>query len=181
LSGFHEQAILAGDIAAHKGHDHVAAVFAARRDAEAAVAELRRLGFGSDRLGIAVREGEQAFERDAETDLIHDTEVGVAAGAAIGFLTGMTIAAIAFVPGGVVGLGGMLALGAATGLGGATIGGYVGEGIGERAFEERDELASVRLEPGQVLVAACGHGHADTVEAIMERHHGHLLLRPQTS
>ena len=175
-----ERTIPDEDIRAHKGHDHVAAVFATRDDAQSTIDELRQLGLGSDRLGIAIREGHpRAFERNAEDDLVHDTEVGVAAGAAIGFLAGMSIAAIALVPGGVVGLGGVLALGAATGFGGAMLGGYVGEAIGDRAFEEREELAAVHLEPGQVLVAACGHGHASTVEAIMERHAGQLLLRPR--
>jgi hypothetical protein len=175
----HERTISEEEIKAHKGHEHVAAVFDERSDAEEAVEELGRLGLGSDRLGLAIREGAQrAFEGDAEHELLHDTGVGVATGAAIGFLAGSTIAAIALVPGGVVGLGGILALGAATGFGGGMLGGYVGEAVGDRAYGEREELAAVPLEPGQVLVAVCGHGHVSTVEAIMRRHAGQLLLRP---
>lgn len=175
-----QQTIAEEDIEAHQGHDHVAAVFATRDDARSAIDELRQLGLGSDQLGIAIREGRpRVFERDAEDDLVHDIEVGVVTGGALGFLTGMSIAAIALVPGGVVGLGGILALGAATGFGGAMLGGYVGEAIGDRAFAEREELASVHLDPGQVLVAACGHGHARTVETVVERHGGQLLLRPR--
>jgi hypothetical protein len=102
----------------------------------------------------------------------------MAAGAVLGLLAGLSVAAIALVPGGVVGLGGILALGIPTGLGGAMIGGFVGEAVADRSFTERAELDDVPLEPGQVLVAACSHGHASAVEDVMERHGGQLLLRP---
>ncbi|MBN2624971.1 MAG: hypothetical protein JXA83_16445 [Acidimicrobiales bacterium] len=161
----------------HTAHDHVAAIFDARSAAQAAVDEL---GLGDDQLGVAVREGApRAFERDAESELEHDAGIGTAAGAAIGFLAGMSIAAIALVPGGVLGLGGILAAGAGSGLGGAMLGGYLGIGHDNRAFDERDELSSVPLEPGQVLVVVCSHGHATAVETLLERHGGELLLRPQ--
>lgn len=169
------------DVRAHARHDHIAAVFDDRTSAQAAVDDLRQLGLGSERLGLALREGaDRTFERDAETDVIHDTEVGVAAGAAVGFLAGLSIAAIALVPGGVVGLGGILALGVPIGLGGAVLGGFVGDAVADRAFMEREELSAVPLEPGQVLVAACSHGHPDTVETVLERHGGHLVLRAGT-
>jgi len=58
------------------------------------------------------------------------------------------------------------------------LGGYGGEAAGDRAFAEREELSTAHLEPGQVLVAVCSHGHPATVEAVMERHGGQLLLRP---
>lgn len=174
----HEHAISADEVRAHARHDHIAAVFADRTSARAAVEHLRQLGLGSDRLGMAVRAGDdRAFERDAETDVLHDTEVGAAAGAVVGLLAGLSIAAIALVPGGVVGLGGIVALGVPTGLGGAMLGGFLGEAVADRPFMEREELEAVPLESGQVLVAACSHGHAGTVEDVMERHGGQLLLR----
>lgn len=173
-----EHVISDHEVRTHGRHDHIAAVFADRDSAEAAVDDLRHLGLGSDRLGLAVREAtNRAFERDAETDVVHDTEVGMAAGAAIGFLAGLSIAAVALVPGGVVGVGGILALGIPTGLGGAVLGGFLGDAVADRAFTEREELDSVPLEPGQVLVAACSHGHADAVMEVMQRHGGQLLLR----
>jgi hypothetical protein len=178
----HEHVISDHEVQSHARHDHIAAVFDDRKAALAAVDELRQLGVGSDRLGLAVREGaDRAYERDAERDAIHDTEVGVAAGAAIGFLAGMSIAAVALIPGGVIGLGGILALGVPTGLGGAMLGGFMGGAVAERAFTEREELSAVPLEPGQVLVATCSYGHAGTVEAVMERHGGDLLMRTRTS
>ncbi len=78
-----------------------------------------------------------------------------------------------------VGLGGLLACGAAGGFPGALFGGYFGEAVAGKALSERDELSTPRLEPGHVLVAACSHGHPGTVEAIMERHGGKLVLRPR--
>jgi hypothetical protein len=175
----HERVISRDEMRAHDRHDHVAAVFADRDTARAAVDDLQQLGLGSDRLGLAVRAGaDRAFERDAETDVIRDTEIGMAAGAVLGFLAGLSVAAIALVPGGVVGLGGILALGIPTGLGGAMIGGFLGDAVADRSFTERAELDDVPLEPGQVLVAACSHGHVGAVEDVMERHGGQLLLRP---
>lgn len=164
----------------HTGHDHVAAVFDDRSAAQAAVAELRDVGIDDERIGLALRDGsERAFERDAETEEAHSAEIGTAAGAAIGFLTGMSIAALTLVPGGLIGLGGILAVGAGTSLGGAMLGGYTGVALGNRAYDERVEFMDVPLEPGQTLVAVCSHGDPVSVETIMERHGGHLLRRPQ--
>jgi hypothetical protein len=180
VAQLNERAIPVAEIDSHAGHDHVAAVFADRSTAEAAIDDLRELGFGNDRLGVALREGASlAFERNAEVEFGHATVTGAAAGGAIGFLTGLSIAAIALVPGGLIGVGGILAFGAVGGLGGAYFGGFFGEAVHERALNEREELAATHLEPGQVLVATCSHGHPAAVQAIMERHGGELLLRPR--
>jgi hypothetical protein len=165
-------------VRSHGRHDHVAAVFGTREAAQAAVDALRQQGLGTDRLGVAVREGTaRVFERDAEAEVMHDAGVGAAAGGAIGFLAGMAIAAIVFVPGGIVGLGGILALGAGSTLGGAMLGGYIGQDTADRAFDERQELSELHVEPGQVLVVVCSHGRPADVEQIMERHGGDLVLR----
>jgi hypothetical protein len=165
-------------VRSHGSHDHVAAVFATREAAQAAVDELQQQGQDTDRMGMAVREGSpRVFERDAETEILHDAEVGAAAGGAIGFLAGMAIAAIVFIPGGIIGLGGILALGAGSTLGGAMLGGYIGQDTADRAFDERQELSELHLEPGQVLVVVCSHDHPADVEEMMERHGGDLVLR----
>jgi hypothetical protein len=180
IAQLHEQAIPESEIRSHSRHDHIAAKFATRDDAQAVVDELRQLGFGSDRLGVAIREGAtRVFERDDDHAFVHDTEVGVVVGTVLGFLAGMSIAAVALVPGGVVGLGGLLACGAAGVFPGALFGGYIGEAVGGPALSEREELSTARLERGHVLVAVCSHGHPGTVQAIMERHGGQLLLRPR--
>lgn len=174
----HQRVSPEDQVRSHGRHDHVAAVFGTREAAQGAVDELQQQGMGTDRMGIAVHEGApRIFERDAETEVMHDTEVGVAAGAAIGFLAGTAIAAIIFVPGGVIGLGGILAVGAGTSLGGAMLGGYIGQDTADRAFDERQELSEMHLDPGQALIVVCSHGRPADVEEIMERHGGDLVLR----
>lgn len=175
----HEQPIAEEEIEAHARHDHIAAVFDDREAARAAVDELRSMGLGSDRMGVALREGAaQVYERDAEQEMIRDTGRGMAIGAAIGLLAGMSVAAIVLVPGGFVMVGGLLAIGVPLAAGGAMLGGFAGEALAERAFTEREDLSAVQLGAGQQLVAVCGHGHRETVEALLERHGGELLMRP---
>jgi hypothetical protein len=169
------------EIRAHREHDHVAAVFPRRSSAEAAVDELRQLGLGSDRLGVAVH-GDQlvSFERDAERDLERDTGIGIGAGVVGGFLAGFALMGLA-VPGiGLVGVGGLLALGAASGFGGAFLGGYLGVAAGDRAFTVHEQLAAVALAPGEVVVAVCSHGHPAEVERVFQRHGGRGLATTQT-
>jgi hypothetical protein len=174
----HQKVIPGDEIRSHAKHKHVAALFDSRDAAEKAVDELRQLGLGSDRMGLAVREeSSRAFERDAEGEALRGTGTGVGVGAVLGFLAGMSVAAIALLPGGIVGIGGILAAGAGTGVGGAMLGGYLGEAMSDRAFSEREELLETQLEPGQVLVAVCSHGHRSMVQEVMERHGGELLLR----
>lgn len=164
----------------HTGHDHIAAIFDERSEAKAAVAELHSVGIDKDLIGLALKDGDpRAFERDAETEMLQGTGRGLAAGGALGFLGGLSIAALVLVPGGLIGLGGVLALGGGASMGGAMLGGYLGVGAGNRAFDERAEFANVPLEPGQTLIAVCSHGDPVAVSAIMERHNGQLIRRAQ--
>ena len=180
VAELHQKVSPEGKGRSHGSHDHVAAIFATRDAALAVSDELRERGMGTDRTGMALREGTaRAFERDADAEVLHDAATGTAAGAVIGFLAGMAITAVAFTPGGIVGLGGILALGAGSTLGGAMLGGYIGQDTADRAFDERQELEEVHLDPGQVLVVVCGHGRRAEVEEVMERHGGDLVLRAQ--
>ena len=157
-------------------------VFDSHDAAQAAVEELRKTGLGSESLGAAVRAGaSRAFERDPEVDVWHETGLGMLTGAGVGLIGGMTIAAVTLLPMGVIGLGAVLALGAATGIGSAMLGALLGEDLADHDFVEHEEIAATRLEPGQVLVTVCSHGHPATVEAVMERHGGQLLLRPSSA
>ncbi len=178
VAELHQRVSPEDEVRSHGSHDHIAAVFATRDAAQAVVDELREQGLGTDRMGMAVREGDtRVFERDADAEVLHDTARGTLAGAAVGFLAGMAVSAIVFVPGGVVGLGGILATGAGSTLGGAMLGGYLGQDTADRAFDERQELEEIHLDPGQVLVVVCSHGRPAEVEEIMERHGGDLVLR----
>lgn len=179
IDALHERAASAEQISVHAAHDHIAAVFATRDEAEAAVADLRELGLGSEHLGVAVHGSTHvAFEHDEESDLAHDAEAGVAAGASLGFLAGVALAAFA-IPGlGVLGIGGLFAVGAASGFGGAMLGGFLGIAAADREFSEHDELSETPLNPGEVLVAVRSHGEPETVRSAMQRHGGRLLNGP---
>lgn len=167
------------DIRAHQEHDHLLAVFASRAGAEAAVAELRQLGLGSDRLGVAVHgPGQVAFEHDAEADLGHDVELGAGGGAVVGFLAGFALLGTMVPVVGAVGVGGLLAVGAATGFGGAMLGGYLGVAREEHALTVHEQIARTRLQPGEVLVAVCSHGHPDAALDVLQRHGGDLRPTP---
>jgi hypothetical protein len=159
----------------HTAHDHVAAVFADRVSAEAAIDDLREVGLGSEHLGVAIHHSDRVvFERDEEQDMFDDVEAGVGAGAALGFVGGMLLFAIA-VPGvGTLGAGGIAALGAATGFGGAMLGGF-GVAAASEELDEHQRLRETRLQPGEVLVVACAHAHAAQVEGALQRHGGRLV------
>lgn len=178
VAELHQKVSPKDQVRSHGGHDHAAAVFATRDAAGAAADALRAQGLGTDQMGMAVREGvPRVFEREAETEVLHDAETGAVAGGVIGFLAGLAISAIVLAPGGIIGLGGILALGAGSTLGGAMLGGYIGQDTATRAFDERQELEELHLEPGQVLVVACSRGRPADVDEILERHGGDLVLR----
>ena len=168
--------------AAHDDHDHIGAVFADRRSAEAAIGDLRVIGLGSDHLGAAVSHHDPVvFEHDESQDLLRDVEAGTGAGAAIGVLGGMLIFGLALPGIGTLGAAGILAVGAATGIGGAMLGGYAGVAAANRELDEHERLSQTPLQPGEVLVVACSHNHPDLVTDALERHGGRLLPTDQPS
>ena len=164
------------DIRAHNEHDHLAAVFVDRPHAVEAVEELRSLGLGSEHLGLAVRGDDAvAFEHDADTELVRDSELGAVAGVPIGAIAGIGLASLA-IPGiGVIGVGGLLALTGASALWGGLLGAYLGAAAGEQAWAEHEEIAYTALEQGEVLVVVCSHGHPDAVRDVMQRHAGRFV------
>lgn len=160
----------------HDAHDHVLAVFGDRAGAEAAVADLREIGLGSEHLGIAVHGGDRVvFERDEERDVERDAAVGVGTGAVVGFTAGMLLFALA-VPGiGTLGAGGVVAMGAGSVLGGSMLGGVAGIAVAGEEYDSHALLRDVPLGADEVLVVACGHHHADRVRAAMVRHGGRIV------
>lgn len=176
IEALHERAASAEQVGVDAAHDHIAAVFATRHEAEAAVTELRELGLGSDHLGVAVHgPGHIAFERDEEADLARDAAVGTVAGASLGALAGMALAAFAIPGFAVLGIGGLFAIGAASGFGGAMLGGFLGIAAADREFSGHQELSETPLNPGEVLVVVRSHGQPDTIRSVMQRHGGRLL------
>jgi len=75
------------------------AVFDDRATAEAAVEDLRRSGLVDIHLGVAVHQPDTyVFEKEAEREMAHGFERGIAIGAPIGAIAGMTVRALT-VPG----------------------------------------------------------------------------------
>lgn len=168
-----EAACSAEDIRSHHEHDHVAAIFTDRDDAERAVDALRSLGFGSDHLGIAMHGGEQVvFEHDGEAELTRDAVIGAATGAGFGALAGIALAALALPGIGVIGLGGTLAIAGASSFWGLVLGGYAGTAAGEKGWERHEDISYTALHEGEVLVVVCSHGQTEVVEEVLRRHHG---------
>ncbi len=163
------------DIAAHAEHDHLAAVFPDRETATTAIEQLLALGLGSEHLGVAVHGDDSVvFEHDEDLDLVRDTEVGALVGTPIGAIAGVALAGLV-VPGiGLIGLGGMFALAGASALWGGMVGAYVGAAAGDEGWNAHHDLTFTPLEPGEVLVVVCTHGHPDAVRQVMERHSGRI-------
>jgi hypothetical protein len=162
-------------------HDpQLGGVFTDRASAEAAVADLQSLGLADEHLGVAVHEGDRyAFDREAESEVARGLEHGIAIGAPLGAVAGMTVLALV-VPGvGTLGLGGILAAGAATGaLAGGFWGAYLGLTAAEQVVDNERDWERVPLEPGQVLVVVDQHGHPDDVREVLHRHGGRLVAKP---
>lgn len=156
------------------------AVFADQAAAEAAVEELREQGLGEEHLGLAIHicEG-YVFEEDIEAEVVHGVERGIAIGAPIGAVAGMTVLALV-VPGvGALGVGGILAAGGLSGaLAGTFVGGYLGLSSEEHVLEEEWDWERVPLEPGELLVVVSGHEHPDQAVEILRSHGGDLVRKP---
>ncbi len=165
----------------HLAHDHIAAVFHDRDAAESAVEALRKHGFGSEHLGVAVHdENPVDFEHDAEAELVHDTAVGVATGAPLGAVAGLAIGVLAATGVGAIGVGGILALSAASALWGGMLGGYLGTTAGESGWEEHQEFGYVSLDPGEVLIVVCSHDEPDAVRSLLKESGGRLISKAKT-
>lgn len=181
LSHLHRVVVGEQELAvAHDSHDHIAAVFGSRSDAESAVADLREIGLGSEHLGVAVHSRDRVvFEDDEERDLAHDIGTGVGKGAVIGFFGGMLLFAIALPGVGTLGVGGLVALGAGSVMGGVTIGGTLGIGAAEEEWDSHVLLRNYPLGENEVMVVACGHEHESLVRNAMARHGGRPVPSPE--
>jgi hypothetical protein len=157
------------------------AIFEDRAIAEVAVEDLRRSGLADEHLGVAVHGSDTyVFEEDVEAETAHGMERGIAIGAPIGAIAGMTALALV-VPGvGTIDVAGILAAGGVTGaLAGGFWGAYLGIKAEEHVMEEEWDWERTPLQPGQVMVIVDQHGHPDDVKRILERHGGRLITQPK--
>lgn len=163
----------------HTTHRRAVGVFSTRRDAEAALNELRNSGFVMDHVSIVARDMDRgshiagAEVRDAHGNKADEgAAAGAATGGALGGITGLLVGlgAIA-IPGiGPVMLAGATATALATTLSGAAIGaaagGLLGALIGLGIPEERARVYNERVSRGDYLVIVDG---TDDEIAVAER------------
>jgi heat induced stress protein YflT len=167
---------------AHHDRDDVAAdqettgrtvvgLFARRRDAEAAISDLKAAGFGDDQVGVALQ------EKDDQGDLLESTGAkeaeGAAAGAVSGGLVGGLIGLLGslLIPGvGPIVVGGVLAS-ALTGAGiGAATGGVIGALMGLGVPETDAKHFDQGLRLGSTLVTVDAGPRTAEALVVLDRH-----------
>src|SRR6476469_975872 len=149
----------------------VVGLFARRRDAEAAIRDLKAAGFRDDQIGVALQ------DREAQGELLESTGAKEAQGAAVGALSGGLVGGLIgllgslLVPGvGPIIVGGVLAS-ALTGAGiGAATGGIIGAlmGLGVPETDARHFDQGLRL--GSTLVTVDAGPRTPEALAILDRH-----------
>jgi hypothetical protein len=129
-------------------------VFADAASAEAAIAELQRMGFADDEMGVIV--ADPAHHRlldDALREEIVGLRRGVMIGAPLGALGGIALVALAAPGIGVIGLGGVLLAGGHLGaLSGLVVGAYLGLTAEIHHLEDIARKYRIPLAPEEVLV-----------------------------
>jgi uncharacterized protein (TIGR02271 family) len=152
----------------------VIGVFEDRRQADAAISELRKAGFREDQIGVASRqaEGEAATTTTGEQGTKWETGAitGALAGAGLGGLVGLGIIAGVIPVIGPVIAGGTLAVILANAAGGAAIGGLLGALTGAGIPEEEARYYQGEFEAGRTLVTVTADGRYDEAVAILRRH-----------
>lgn len=151
----------------------VPGVFADTTSAEAAIAELRELGFGDDELGVIVTDpAHHRLIDDAERETLLGLERGILIGTPLGVLGGLALAALAAPGIGLIGLGGVLLFGCHAGaLWGAITGAYLGLTAEIHHLEDVEEKYEIPLAPHEVLVAVVTDPErSDEVCGTMQRH-----------
>jgi hypothetical protein len=155
----------------------VPAVFDDREQAEAAIEELREIGFSDDELGVMVPDPEHYHLMDNSLkEVMKGLGTGGAVGAPLGALAGLGVAGL-LIPGlGVVGVGGALLWG---GLGGAIWGTYLGAQIGMAVeiihISDIERRYEIPLKQNQILIVVVAANQSEKVCQIMESHGAHCF------
>jgi hypothetical protein len=155
----------------------VPAVFENRGQAEAAIKELRAMGYSDDDLGVMVPDPEHYHLLD---NSVKETLKGIGTGGVIGMplgvLAGIGVASL-MIPGlGPIGVGGALLWG---GLGGTIWGAYLGAQIGLAAeiihLEDIERRYEIPLKPNQMLLVVVAGNKANEVCRVLEMHGAHCI------
>jgi hypothetical protein len=149
----------------------VVGVFKDPKQAEEALDELRRVGFGPEQVGVAMRQPEPP-PKDPNANETKAAEGGVAGaltGGTVGGLLGAAAAALIPGVGAVLGLGLLAAIGTGVAAG-AVAGGVLGTLIGLGIPEEDARYYQTELEAGGTLVTVKANERYDEAVAILRRH-----------
>jgi hypothetical protein len=151
----------------------VPGVFADPASAEAAIAELREMGFGDDDLGVIVTDpAHHHLIDDPDYETLKGLKRGILIGTPLGMLGGLALIALGAPGLGVIGLGGALwFVGHAGALWGAIIGAYYGLTAEIHHLEDIEEKYEIPLAPHEVLVAVVTD--PERSQAVCEVMHGH--------
>jgi hypothetical protein len=148
----------------------VPALFADRKQAEAAIADLRAAGVPNEAIGIVVPdpgtyEVHDPSAREAAAGLVR----GVAVGTTVGTLAGIALSAVVFPGVGPLGVGGLFLIGVHAGsLLGAVLGGYGGLVVTVRPHEDHDRFHEIPVGSGEVLVVVDAADRASQVRELLE-------------
>jgi hypothetical protein len=161
-------------------HATVVGVFRDRGAARSAVNELRRLGFPEEHIGL-ITSAPSADEVTGETATAtvdgskweEGAATGVAAGAGVGALWALGIAAGVLPAIGPVVAGGLLASVLASAAGGAVIAGVAGALVGLGIPEEEARYYEGELTSGRTIVTVRAPGRMEEAEEILRGHGGY--------
>jgi len=161
-------------------------VFEDRQQAQRAVDELRRAGFRDDQIGVAAREGEGFRGGTAVSETGSKAEegalTGALAGAGVGGLWGIGIAAGLLPAIGPVIAGGTLAAILASAATGAAVATIVGALVGMGIPEEEAHYYESEFKSGRVIVTVKAENRYDEAMTIIRRYHGYdMSSRRQTA
>jgi hypothetical protein len=154
----------------------IVGVYDHRRQAEAAVRELREAGFRDDQIGIIVPDDDPAKVTDTVS---YNAEEGAINGAVTGTIAGGVLGALAALT--VPGLGAVLASALVAGIltgatAGAAAGGLLSTLIGLGIPETDAPFYESELRAGRILVTVSTNDHGDDARSILSRHGGYDVV-----
>jgi hypothetical protein len=149
----------------------VVAAFADPLEARQCVEDLRLAGFCEDEIGLVAPDDDNLDREEiAEHSMVAEgSVVGAVAGAGLGSLWGIAIAA-GFLPVGPIIAGGLLASLVVTAATGAALGSLAGALVGLGVPEEEAAHYEQKLHEGHVVITVKADGRSNRARAILQRH-----------
>ncbi|MFO0888680.1 MAG: YsnF/AvaK domain-containing protein [Isosphaeraceae bacterium] len=158
-------------MAAARNRSTIVGVFEDRRHADQAVAELRKVGFRDDQIGVAMRHDEASTDA-ASSGGTYAEEGGVAGlvtGLGLGALAGLGVLAGVIPVVGPAIAGGTLGVILSNAAAGAAVAGLAGALIGSGISEEEATYYQGEFEAGRTIVTVTADGRGEEATAILRR------------